>query len=470
MRTFLRSTLSLFFLTILVSLASQLHPVYAVDCVVNVDPYSGSSITPVTITGNKYGCVANIVVFCDGSNGQPDPRNNCGLAASCIVNPPGESITDTECIVGIPTSTPAPTNTPKPTATPTPDPSLTCPDPNGGTPYNNGSLLCGSYDDGSQRYSVSKCINGQFKDAGYCMGRYTISIPPGDACKTKGGPNGDTCDNQFIPLPTPNPLCEVVSEGQLLPQPGENCGIPPDEPVGLTPNGEPIIDPTSPKHMCCNSVLGNVEVPPLSCVFNNAPDIIKDNILDPIGEKMNEVVNRMPFFVFGPDSALSYGRWKTAFKDQPACVTGAAPSSTPGSPSCTCTRSSIPVLEALSKYCDNIKDASEQNECKDCIGKKVGNNFVAGKGIYTGLGCISIKEDGLIQSILRLGVSLGGAMALFCILYGAFLFQRSAGSPESIKKAQELITSCITGLLLIIFSVFILRLIGYNILRIPGFS
>jgi len=33
-----------------------------------------------------------------------------------------------------------------------------------------------------------------------------------------------------------------------------------------------------------------------------------------------------------------------------------------------------------------------------------------------------------------------------------------------------MITSAIAGLLLIIFSVFILRLIGYDILKIPGFD
>ena len=41
---------------------------------------------------------------------------------------------------------------------------------------------------------------------------------------------------------------------------------------------------------------------------------------------------------------------------------------------------------------------------------------------------------------------------------------------EKIKKAQDLLTSCIMGLMLIIFAVFILRLVGVNILRIPGFS
>jgi len=49
------------------------------------------------------------------------------------------------------------------------------------------------------------------------------------------------------------------------------------------------------------------------------------------------------------------------------------------------------------------------------------------------------------------------------------MMQSSQGNPEKLKKAQEMITSCIMGLMLIIFSVFILKLIGVNILKIPGF-
>ena len=57
-----------------------------------------------------------------------------------------------------------------------------------------------------------------------------------------------------------------------------------------------------------------------------------------------------------------------------------------------------------------------------------------------------------------------------CIIYSAYLIQFSRGNPERIKKAREYLTSCIMGLLLIIFSIFILRLIGVDILRIPGFG
>jgi len=44
----------------------------------------------------------------------------------------------------------------------------------------------------------------------------------------------------------------------------------------------------------------------------------------------------------------------------------------------------------------------------------------------------------------------------------------SYGTPEKIQAAKELLTASFGGLLLIIFSVYILQLIGVSILRIPG--
>ncbi len=90
---------------------------------------------------------------------------------------------------------------------------------------------------------------------------------------------------------------------------------------------------------------------------------------------------------------------------------------------------------------------------------------------YSSLGCISLDLKSFIsETVLGLGISLGGLFALLCIIYSAFRMQVSRGNPEAIKKAQELLTSCIIGLILIIFSIFILRVIGVDILKIPFFS
>jgi len=145
------------------------------------------------------------------------------------------------------------------------------------------------------------------------------------------------------------------------------------------------------------------------------------------------------------------------------CIVGTP--STPGKPddpSCKCVEPSVSPITALLKLCDGIKKPEEKPFCTSCL--------QAG-GVWTGVGCIYANIKDFIQkTLLSWGIGLAGGLALLCIIYAAFMMQSSQGNPEKLKKAQELITSCIMGLMLIIFSVFILRLIGVNILRIPGFS
>jgi len=46
----------------------------------------------------------------------------------------------------------------------------------------------------------------------------------------------------------------------------------------------------------------------------------------------------------------------------------------------------------------------------------------------------------------------------------------SQGNPERLKAGQELLTSAISGLIMLIFSVFILRFIGIDILKLDKFG
>jgi hypothetical protein len=54
------------------------------------------------------------------------------------------------------------------------------------------------------------------------------------------------------------------------------------------------------------------------------------------------------------------------------------------------------------------------------------------------------------------------------MVYGFFLMSTSQGDPKVIQGAKETITSAISGLLVSIFAVFLLRLIALDILKIPG--
>lgn len=92
------------------------------------------------------------------------------------------------------------------------------------------------------------------------------------------------------------------------------------------------------------------------------------------------------------------------------------------------------------------------------------------KSINTALGCISFDATGggFIKSLLGIIIGLGGGFALLLILYGVFIVTTSAGIPEKLKEGKELITSAIAGLLFIIMAIFLMNLIGIQLLAIPG--
>lgn len=110
-----------------------------------------------------------------------------------------------------------------------------------------------------------------------------------------------------------------------------------------------------------------------------------------------------------------------------------------------------------------------QGECTSC--------FNSG-GSWTALGCVGDGSGGqpggqlgdFIKSFLQLGTGLGGGVAFLLMLYSGFQRITSTGNPEKLHEAKELMTAAISGLLLIIFSIFLLRLIGVDILQLPEFG
>lgn len=103
-----------------------------------------------------------------------------------------------------------------------------------------------------------------------------------------------------------------------------------------------------------------------------------------------------------------------------------------------------------------------REDCDTCTSEK--------QGIWTAIGCIPSTPEGFVQRILPFAMGLGGGIAFLLMLFGALQIMTSAGNPEKLNAGKELVTSAIVGLLLIIFSIFLLRLIGVSILKIPGFS
>lgn len=101
----------------------------------------------------------------------------------------------------------------------------------------------------------------------------------------------------------------------------------------------------------------------------------------------------------------------------------------------------------------------------------VGCAGFAGRGIETAVGCIPTENTTeFVKWFLRWAIGISGGIAFLLIVWSGFQILTSAGNPEKLKGGQEQLTAAISGLLFIIFSVFLLRLIGVDILQIPGFG
>jgi hypothetical protein len=118
--------------------------------------------------------------------------------------------------------------------------------------------------------------------------------------------------------------------------------------------------------------------------------------------------------------------------------------------SCTCTASSDDDSADGTLWCDSEK--TKLNTAIGCIPVLTGN-----------------KED-FLAFILKWAVGIGSGIAFLLSIYGGFMIMTSSGNPEKIQAGRELLTSAVSGLILLILSIFILKVIGVDILGIPGFG
>jgi len=92
-------------------------------------------------------------------------------------------------------------------------------------------------------------------------------------------------------------------------------------------------------------------------------------------------------------------------------------------------------------------------------------------GIDTAIGCIPVENTNEFMGwILGWAVGVGGGIAFLLIIYASFMTMTSQGDPTRLKAGQELLTSAISGLIMLIFSIFILKFIGVDILGLNNFG
>lgn len=120
----------------------------------------------------------------------------------------------------------------------------------------------------------------------------------------------------------------------------------------------------------------------------------------------------------------------------------------------------LPTVPPISPLCDD-------NLWCDC-----NSSGTTGTKLKTAIGCIPVLDtkEAFLSFVLKWAVGIGGGIAFLLIVYAGFMIMTSAGNPERLKAGQELLTSAISGLILLIFSVVILKIIGVDILQLGKFG
>ena len=167
--------------------------------------------------------------------------------------------------------------------------------------------------------------------------------------------------------------------------------------------------------------------------------------------------------------------------EQPQTATGCT-SSGRGSEQCCVPRSLVTPVACpgvCQSSCDTSKDEVEFRPVNDCglngqiccnINPITAESPLCGTnnlGVKTAIGCLMAGDPKLfVSQLLGWGVGVGGGIAFLLIVYAGFQMATAGGDPKRVQAAHELLVSAISGLLLIVFSIFLLNFIGIKILNL----
>lgn len=119
--------------------------------------------------------------------------------------------------------------------------------------------------------------------------------------------------------------------------------------------------------------------------------------------------------------------------------------------------------------CDNLKAGKPTSGGLISPYPTIDIHGKCGEDITTALGCVPIgKFEDFVAWLLKRVIGISGGIAFLLMVFGGLKILTSAGDPKGIQAGGEMISSALIGLLFIIFSVFLLELIGVKILGIPG--
>ncbi len=100
------------------------------------------------------------------------------------------------------------------------------------------------------------------------------------------------------------------------------------------------------------------------------------------------------------------------------------------------------------------------------------NTIEQGKcaSFLTALGEMGTNAPSFTRSIFAILLSFSGGLALLLIIRSGYTMMTSQGNPQKIQEGRDQLVAAIVGLVFLIFSFVLLQLIGYDLLRIPGFG
>ena len=124
----------------------------------------------------------------------------------------------------------------------------------------------------------------------------------------------------------------------------------------------------------------------------------------------------------------------------------------------------------LCGYCEGGTEPSDYEACMTCLYDGTATAEPKEGVSWTVLGCIKTDPGSFTQQMLQLTTTVIGGIMFLVFLYGGFKLLTSAGDPQQLATGKRLVTSSIVALLLIIFSLVILRFVGVEILKLPGFE
>jgi len=95
------------------------------------------------------------------------------------------------------------------------------------------------------------------------------------------------------------------------------------------------------------------------------------------------------------------------------------------------------------------------------------SNFVPPDTSADTTGALPDNVKKVVNFLLTFGIGVAGGVAFLMLVYGSIKLIFSSGDPKAVGEGREVITSAVVGLIVVVFSVFILRLIGISILGLP---